>query len=405
MEHGQTSTGGLSRRRFLKLCAVGGCGLYLALAGLPGCALLRERDSRRPPDGNQGVVPEPGDGTAAKGFVRPEASPWYVALGQDRVECQLCPRRCRLASGERAPCRVRENRAGTLYTLAYGNPALVQEDPVERMPFFHVVPGSRALAVSTAGCNLACEFCEVWDMALVAPEDVYAYDMPPERIVSQAEASRVRSVSYAFGEPAVFQEYAWATAKLAREAGLLNLLHTAGYIEPEPLAQLAELVDGANVDLKSFDPDFYRQVVGGELEPVLRTLKLLQQAGVHLEITNIVIPTLNDAPELIREMCSWIVAELGNDVPLHFARFYPLYRLSALPRTPVSSLDAAREQALAAGLNYVYVAKVTGHDGENTFCPNCGRTVIKRVGFVVAEVHMLDGACGHCGTAIPGIWK
>lgn len=383
--------GGLSRRKFLRAGAAGMCAL--CLAGFFGCAAEQNNQET------------PSSGGTQKGLVRPVPSPWFTGLDRGRVRCELCPRGCVLAEGERAPCRVRENRAGVGYTLAYGNPALVQEDPIERKPFFHVVPGSRVLSISTAGCNLACQFCQVWDMALVAPEEVHAYDMPPDKVVAHALASGVRAVSYAFGEPVVFYEYMVEAAFLAREAGLLNLVHTAGYVRHEPLRELRGVLDAANVDLKSFDPAFYREVVGGELEPVLQSLKLLREADVHLEITTIVIPTLNDDPHMIRAMCRWIAGELGPEVPLHFARFYPLYKLSALPRTPVSSLERARDTALEAGLKFVYIAKVTGHAGESTFCPGCGEAVIGRVGFIIEKIDLENGVCRFCGTMIPGRWS
>ena len=389
MPENGTPDGGLSRREFLKAGAGGICAL--CLAGVIACA-----QGRSPREAPSQVV--------QKGFVRPTRSPWFTELDNAEVQCELCPKRCKLAEGERAPCRARENRDGVGYTLAYGNPALVQEDPVERKPFFHVMPGTRALSIATAGCNLACRFCEVWDMTQVAPEEIHAYDMPPEAVVAHARAANVPSISYAFGEPVVFYEYMADVAALAREAGLLNLIHTAGYIQPEPLRELSGLLDGANVDLKSFDPAFYREVVGGELEPVLRSLELLRDAGVHIEVTNIVIPTLNDDMDKIGEMCRWIRDELGTGVPVHFARFYPLHKLSDLPRTPVSTLDRARNTALEAGLEFVYVARVTGHEGENTFCPGCGETVIRRVGFVVDEIRLEDGRCEYCGRDIPGRW-
>jgi pyruvate formate lyase activating enzyme len=380
----------LSRRKFLKTGLAGVCGL--SLAGNLGC--VPHRASQH----------DPSQPLTQRGFVNPRAAAWFSPLDQGMLRCELCPHRCELAAGERSLCMVRENRQGTGYTLAYGNPALVQEDPVERKPFFHVMPGSRALSVSTAGCNLACHFCEVWDMALVDPEEVYAYDMSPDEIVAHAQSSGVRAISYAFGEPVIFYEYMLDIASRARDAGLLNLIHTAGYIQPEPLQELSEKLDAANIDLKSFDPAFYREVVGGELEPVLATVKSLREAGVHVEITSIVIPTLNDDMDMIHEMCTWIVRELGSGVPLHFSRFYPLYRLSALPRTPVSTLDQARQVALDAGLEYVYIAKVTGHEAENTFCSGCGELIIKRVGFVVDEIHLTDSRCSYCHQEIPGRW-
>ena len=382
----------MTRKQFLKLAACGACALGASALTGPPRDLLAQTAALS----NQ---------AAQRGFVRPRPSPWFSPAANGAVQCRLCPHECSLAPGQRSACRARENRDGQGVTLTYANPALIQEDPVERKPFFHVVPGSRALSVSTAGCNLHCKFCEVWDMALVRPEDVHAYDLPPQAVVAQAQAAGLRSVSFAFGEPVVFYEYMLEVAELTREAGMLNLLHTAAYIRPEPLKTLCQLVDAANVDLKGFDPDFYRNVVGGELEPVLDALRIIRRSGVHLEITNVVIPTLNDDMPTLAEMCRWIAGELGPDTPLHLARFYPLYRLSALPRTPVSILDRARDTALEAGLNFVYVAKVPGHDGENTFCPDCGQTLITRVGFIVDQMRVRDGRCPDCQREIPGIWS
>lgn len=377
---------GLNRREFVKLGAASVCALGLAATG--GCAPQKNVQETDPIQGVQ------------IGLVRPTPSPWFEQAA-GKIICRLCPKACSLAEGERAPCRVRENRQGAGYTL----PALVQVDPVERKPFYHVAPGSRALSIATAGCNLSCHFCEVWDIALVKPEEVHAYDMPPEKVVAHALASGVRALSYAFGEPVAFYEFMVDTAVLAREAGLLNLAHTAGYIQPEPLRQLCRTLDAVNLDLKSFDPAFYREVVGGELAPVLESLKIIRQAGLHLEITNIVIPTLNDDPELIREMCRWILSELGPEVPLHFARFYPLFKLATLPQTPVSTLEQSRDTALEIGLKHVYIAKVVGHEGENSFCPGCGQKVIQRVGFVVSNIKLKNGACIYCGAALSGLWQ
>ncbi len=376
---------GLTKREFLKAGVCGACAF--GLAGYLGTT----RTAR-------GQVAE-------KGFIRARRSPWFTALENNRIRCDLCPRRCQLAPGHRGPCRVRENRGGQGYSLVYGNPCLIQMDPVERKPFFHVLPGTRALSVSTAGCNIECKFCEVWDMALVGPEDVHAYDVPPDMVVAHEQEAHARSISYAFGEPVIFYEYMDSIATRAKEAGLLNLLHTNGYISAEPLHALCDRLDAVNVDLKGFDPAFYRDVCDGELEPVLDTLRRLKAEGVPIEITNIIIPTLNDDLNMIREMCRWIVGELGPDVPVHFARFYPLYKLANLPSTPVRTLDRAREAAMEEGLRYVYVARVTGHEGENTFCPGCRKPVIERMGFVVEEIHLNDGQCAHCGTVISGRWS
>lgn len=374
----------MNRREFIKLKA----------RGIAACGLM-------------GVI-GPGLSPARAGTGRgmsPVQSPWFEQLDRNKVQCLLCPHQCVLEPGQRARCRVRKNINGQGYTLAYGNPALIQEDPVERKPFFHVLPGSRALSVSTAGCNLSCSFCEVWDMALVRPEEIHSYSMTPEQVVDLAGSAGLEAMSFAFGEPVIFFEYMQSIAGLAREAGMLNLVHTAGYINQAPLKELCRMVDAANVDLKGFDPDFYRDYVGGDMKTVLETLKFMKKYGIHVEVTTIVIPTLNDKPGKIREMCRWIINELGHDTPLHFSRFYPLYRLSGLPRTPVSTLDMARETAMEAGLRYVYVAKVAGHEGENTFCPGCKARVISRLGFIVEQVKMSDGSCLSCGHQIPGIWN
>ena len=343
--------------------------------------------------------------TARKGLVKARRSEWFTSLGNGRVRCDLCPRACVLARGQRGPCRVRENRGGRGYSLVYGNPSLLQLDPVERKPFFHVLPGERALSVSTAGCNIECKFCEVWDMALVAPEEVYAYEVSPAEVVMHAREMGARAVSFAFGEPVVFFEYMESVARKAREAGLLNLLHTNGYIAEAPLRRLCRYLDAVNVDLKGFDEAFYREVCGGELGPVLRTLRRLRDEGVAVEVTYPLIPSLNDDMEEIDAMSRWLVENLGPGTPLHFARFYPLYKLANLPPTPVRTLDRARETAREAGLDYVYVARVTGHEGENTFCPDCGNTVVERLGFVVERVRLKAGKCARCGHPVPGRWS
>ncbi|WP_052507129.1 AmmeMemoRadiSam system radical SAM enzyme [Desulfonatronovibrio magnus] len=380
----------LSRKDFLKTCTVGAGAL--CLTGMP--AMRTSASHAGNPDSTGG----------GKGFTSPVEASWYEQEDGQKARCLLCPNECLLEQGERSLCRVRENRNGKLYTLAHSNPALIQQDPVERKPFFHVVPGSRALSVSTAGCNLRCKFCQVWDMALVRPEDIHAYHMPPDQVIEQAKAAGLRSMSYAFGEPVVFFEYMMEMAELAMEAGLLNLVHTAAYIKEKPLTYICQAMDAANVDLKGFNADFYRRYVGGELSNVLNTLLLMKKSGIHVEVTTIVIPGINDSPAEIAEMCKWIVRELGPDTPLHFARFYPLYRLSGLPRTPVSTLEMAREKAMEAGINYVYIAKVTGHEAESTFCPGCKARIITRLGFIVDRVEISNGQCDHCGHKIPGIW-
>jgi pyruvate formate lyase activating enzyme len=378
-----------SRRKVIQ---AGTCGICaLSLGGLGGLQALAQSS--------------PGAGAAPqKGLLKPKQSAWFSQLAEGRIKCVLCPHACELEPGERARCRVRENRQGQGYTLVYGNPALVREDPVERLPFFHVLPGSRTLAVSTAGCNLSCKFCEVWDMALVDPEELHAYDLPAQNLLMLAKDSGLSSISFAFGEPVVFYEYLARAAALAREQGLLNLMHTAAYIRPEPLLEIIPYLDAVNVDLKGFETEFYQETVGGKLDPVLRSLEILRSQGVHLEITNTLLPALNDDKQTIGRMCEWIARQLGPEVPLHLARFYPLYKLSHLPQTPISSLEQARETALQAGLKFVYLSRVTGHEAENTFCPECGEKVITRTGFYLDSMQIKHGRCRYCQAQIPGIW-
>ncbi len=380
----------LSRRKFLKL----------GLAGIGGISLLTG-SSRKSFSSSPDAEHPPG---ARLGLVKPEPSIWFEKLENNKLKCTLCPKFCELKVGHRGPCRVRENRDGKGYTLAYGNPALIQEDPIERKPYFHVLPGSRSLSIATAGCNLSCKFCEVWDMALTAPEELYAYEVSPEETIEYASESKVGSLSYSFGEPVVFYEYMKDIAVRAKETGLLNLMHTAGYINREPLEEISGYLDGVNVDLKSIENSFYKEIVGGELQTVLDTLRYLRKKNMHIEITNMVIPTLNDDRKQIKKMCDWIVRNLGPSIPVHFARFYPLYKLSGLPRTPVATLDMARETAMTAGLEYVYVSRVTGHEGENTFCPKCNNKIISRVGFVIDEINIDRGRCEYCKNLIPGRW-
>ncbi len=339
------------------------------------------------------------------GFVQPHPALFYNTIAKGLVECRLCPRKCEVADGERGDCLVRENRGGKYFTLAYGNPCAVHLDPIEKKPFFHVLPGTMSFSIATAGCNLHCKFCQNWEISQAKPEKTYNFDLPPDQVVAAAREKKCPSIAYTYVEPLIFYEYMLDTARLAKKAGLLNTCHSAGYINTEPLQKLAEVLDAACIDLKSFDSQFYRDLVGGELAPVLRTLKTLRQKKVHVEIVNLVIPQHNDQPETLAKMCAWIKDELGPLTPVHFSRFYPLYKMQNHYPTPVSALEQARDIALKAGLKYVYIGNLPGHQSESTFCHQCGKPVIQRTGYRLGEMHLKDGACGHCGTKIPGIWK
>ncbi len=320
------------------------------------------------------------------------------------VQCNLCPHRCIIANGERGECRVRENRDGRLYSMVYGNPCAVHVDPIEKKPFYHFLPTIPAFSLATAGCNLRCLYCQNWSISQVPPEETENIDLPPEAVVQYALRYKAPVIAYTYSEPIIFYEYMLATARLAREAGLRNVVISAGFINPEPLQELCAVVDAIKIDLKGYDQTFYQEVCEAELEPVLVAIRTIYESGIHLELVNLVVPTLNDNLEQLRALARWVAHELSPDVPLHFSRFHPQYKLTNLPPTPVERLEQAREIALAEGVRFVYMGNVPGHAGNNTYCPVCGQAVIVRQGFAVLEYHLEGGVCAHCGEAIPGVW-
>jgi len=320
------------------------------------------------------------------------------------VQCELCPTACELADYQVGGCRTRINRDGKLYSLVYGRPCAVAVDPIEKKPFFHFLPATRAFSIATAGCVLGCKFCQNWQISQAAPGDVDSYDLPPADVVRQAAVYDCRSITYTYTEPTVFYEYMYDTAVIARKFGIRNTMHSCGYINEKPLRQLAKQLDAADIDLKAFTEDFYSRICGGRLKPVLDSLVTLRQEKVWLEITNLVIPTLNDDPVKIREMCQWIVKNLGPDVPVHFSRFAPMYKLKDLPPTPLATLEDARKVAMDAGVRYAYIGNIRS-DGENTYCHRCRKRIIERIGYFVKENHVVRGTCRFCGTAVPGVWS
>jgi pyruvate formate lyase activating enzyme len=320
------------------------------------------------------------------------------------VQCNLCPHRCVIADGERGQCRVRENQGGRLYSMVYGNPCAVHVDPIEKKPFYHFLPTASAFSLATAGCNLRCLYCQNWSISQVRPEDTQNADMPPEAVVRYAQEYGAPVIAYTYSEPIVFYEYMLATARLAREADLRNVVVSAGFINPEPLRELCEAVDGIKIDLKGYDEHFYREVCSAELKPVLESIRTIYESGTHLEIVNLVVPTLNDSLDQLRALAHWVARDLSPDVPLHFTRFSPEYKLTNLPPTPVETLERARETALEEGVRFAYVGNVPGHPGNHTICPACGKTLILRQGFAVQEYHLRGGACAYCGEPIPGVW-
>ena len=322
------------------------------------------------------------------------------------VQCHLCPKECRIAPGESGNCNIRVNLDGELLALTYAHPSALHVDPIEKKPLAHFLPGSEAFSVATVGCNLHCRNCQNWELSQTPPEEAEAHHIPPERLVAMAIEQGCASIAYTYSEPLVFYEYTRDTSALAHEQGVRNVLVTAGFINPGPARELFAVTDGANIDLKSMDPAFYRDVCDAELKPVLDTIVLAKEMGVWVEVTNLVIPTMNDDPANLRALARWLVDNTGPDTPLHLSRFSPRYRMRNLPPTPAQTLQRAREIALEEGLHHVFVGNIRGGDAEHTYCPEDGTLLIKRVGYRILENRIgSDGRCPECETEIAGVWR
>lgn len=322
------------------------------------------------------------------------------------VRCGLCRFACLIGNGQRGHCRVRENRHGVLYSLVYGRLVAEQVDPVEKKPLFHLLPGSRSYSVATVGCNFRCLHCQNYHISqpeLESVEDSGNF-VAPETLVERALAAGCRSISYTYTEPTIYFEYAYQTAMLARAAGLKNIFVTNGYITNEALAVIAPYLDAANIDLKGFTASFYREVVGADLAGVLDCIRQYKRLGIWLELTTLIIPGRNDSHGELRAIAEFIAGELGPGTPWHVSQFYPTYRLTGLPRTPLATLKAARRIGLEAGLRYVYEGNIPGEGGESSYCPGCGGLLIKRYGYIVEGNHLAGGRCPGCGFEMDGIW-
>ena len=283
---------------------------------------------------------------------------YYKRLEDGRVECLLCPHHCRMAEGKTGICRSRRNQGGMLVSEVYGKPCSLAIDPIEKKPLYHFHPGTTCLSMACTGCNFRCLNCQNHDISQVAPSDVCHYELSPEDIVALCQKHHCPGIAYTYTEPLTYLEYVIDCARLAHEAGLWNILVTAGYVCQEPLRDLLPYLDAANVDLKSFSDDIYQRVSGGHLQPVLDTILAMKQAGVWVEITNLVIPDLNDDMDMIRQMCRWIVGNGLADAPLHFSRFFPRYKLQDIPPTPLQTLRAAKQVAEEEGVKHVYLGNV-----------------------------------------------
>jgi pyruvate formate lyase activating enzyme len=374
---------GMSRREFLRTAG----------AAAAACAAW---------DWAAGQPPAPSD---------PHEAQFYEAVEGGNVRCRLCPWGCIVPEGKRGRCGVRENRGGRYYTLVYGRPVAMHNDPVEKKPFFHVYPGSRAFSIATVGCNFRCKFCQNWDISQTNPDSVNPRFISPEEIAKMAAREKCRTVAYTYNEPSIFYEYMADCAKAAKELGIGNVMVSNGFLAEEPMKKLLPLMTAVKIDFKAFTQKFYDEVCDGQLQPVLDTLKRIKGAGVWLEMVVLTIPTLNDNMDDIKRMSEWIVKELGPNVPLHFTRFHPDYRLRNLPQTPLNTLNAARKTAIKQGCNFVYGGNAAGLrddaglKAENTYCPKCETPVVERYGLNEPKLALAESKCPKCAQAIPGVWK
>ena len=322
-----------------------------------------------------------------------------------KVKCELCPKMCLIEPGQSGECRVRINIDGVLRTVVYGFPCSIHVDPVEKKPLFHFLPGTPILSIATVGCNLHCRNCQNWEISQANPEDSRAVFCPPEKLLELTQRQRCPSLAYTYTDPIVYYEYTYDTARLAHDKGIRNVLVTAGYVSPEPWKRLLEFVDAANIDLKGMTDKFYREVCSGTLKPVQDALVMAKAAGVMVEVTNLIIPTLNDKPEDIGELVRWVRANLGSDTPIHFSQFYPRHQMLHLPPTPAQTLEKARQIAMSEGLDYVYIGNISSKAGQNTYCPECKSLLIERSGYTILQNRLKDGHCPDCSAEIYGVWK
>ncbi len=328
----------------------------------------------------------------------------YEKLPNKDVRCHLCAHHCLISEGKRGICRVRENRNGVLWTLVYGQPIARHIDPIEKKPLFHFYPGSVSYSIATAGCNFRCLWCQNWEISQLSPKQnlIRGKEVSPDEIVAAARQSGCASIAYTYTEPTIFFEYSYDIARLAQGVGLANVYVTNGYMSKDMLEMFSPYLDGADVDLKSFREETYQRYIGGRLQPVLDNLRQMKKLGIWLEVTTLIIPGVNDSSEELKDIAGFIADGLGSDTPWHLSRFFPAYKMKA-PVTPLTTLERAKEIGLKAGLHYVYEGNIANSEKMSTYCPDCGRLLIRRSGFSVLENFIQDGRCPDCKVQIAGV--
>lgn len=329
---------------------------------------------------------------------------WWETASDGRLHCYLCPRHCHLSEGQSGFCFIRKNEGGRLVQLGYGRPAAVAIDPIEKKPLNHFFPGTRILSMGTAGCNMGCQFCQNFDISKAKADHVRSAHLSPKDVVDLAEEHGTPSIAFTYNEPTIWGEYVIDIAREAHERKINTVMVSNGYITREAFFDIYEHIDAANIDLKAFTEGFYGKVTLTHLEPVLDTLRWLRhETKVWFEITNLIIPTLNDDHDELKRMCEWVLTNLGDEVPLHFTAFHPDFKLQNINSTPAGTLDRARKLAMSMGLKFVYEGNVFS-DGADTICPGCKKRIIRRSWHSITSNQVKDGVCTHCGTEIPGVF-
>lgn len=324
---------------------------------------------------------------------------------KDIVQCNLCPNNCIISEGKFGNCRVRKNVKGKLYSMVYGRSAAVAIDPIEKKPLYHFLPSTSIFSFGTLGCNLHCKHCQNYTTSQVGPGGYPDQTFSPEELVRKAVKSGCKSIAATYNEPTIFYEYMFDTFKLAKSKGLRTVMVTNGYMNLGPAEKIAPYVDALNIDLKAFTEKFYKEITGAKLKPVLEAIKFWHKKKKWIELTYLIIPTLNDNLKEIKDACDWINENVGNKVPVHFTAFYPTYELNNLEPTSEDILIKAYDIAKKAGLKYVYVGNIMSGERENTFCPKCGKKIVGRFGFSVLSLDVEKGKCKFCKAKVDGVWS
>ncbi|MGQ9680714.1 MAG: AmmeMemoRadiSam system radical SAM enzyme [Candidatus Bathyarchaeia archaeon] len=329
-------------------------------------------------------------------------SRYYIKYSDDSLRCIICPRMCVIKPGQRGFCNTKVNKDNRLINLTYGKLSALAIDPIEKKPLFHFHPGSLSLSISSIGCSFTCPWCQNWHLSQSKPEELRTKHMSPREIVAAAKRQECTSISYTYNEPLINLDYVEDCSRLARMKGIKNVLVTNGYVSKQALNSIIDVIDAANVDWKSFSEPFYRKYCSADLKSVLDATEEMKKKGVHVEVTFLIIPEVHDAENETREMAKYLVETLGPDTPLHLSRFFPNYKFTHLPPTPVETLVKARDIARKMGVKYVYVGNLPGEGYEDTLCPRCSKPVVRRIGFDVVDWHLdEDNCCNYCGEPIP----